>query len=100
MASHSAQDALECHDFVRTHAGGPTPTNRYSSAGRVARVHSTLRKRTVPAARTSQATALRHSARRTTTSTTASGSARTNVPSASRPMLSINVGRENSESVN
>jgi hypothetical protein len=55
------------------------------SARRVARVHSTLRTRTVPAARTSQATALRHSARRTTISTTATASARINVPSASRP---------------
>ncbi len=40
------------------------------------------------------ATALRHSACRTTASTTAAASARTNVPAASRPTLSI--GREHS----
>ncbi len=47
--------------------------------------HSTLRTSTVPSARTSQATALRHSARRTTTSPTNAASARKNTPYASRP---------------
>ncbi len=81
-----------CSDVPRFRSHSCGPTHRCSSTEGVARVHSTLRTRTVTAARTSQATALWNSARRTTTSPTAAASARISTPFASRPTLSV--GRE------
>jgi hypothetical protein len=95
MASHPAQDALACQDFGRTYAGQRTDAPQPGALPGY--TQPCARTPTVPADRTSQATALRHSARRTTTSTTATASARTNVPFASRSMLSV--GREHPEGI-